>query len=95
MKTGHENKSDKDGLAVTEALRGNTCELETDDGTDLGTVGETRLPRGGDLALAGSVAVTILFGESGLGKEVTEEEGVVTFHDDGKRKDDGERMALG
>lgn len=93
--TGHEDEGDEDGLAVTEALRSDTGELETEDGTDLGTVGETRLPRSGNLALASGVAVTVLLGEGGLGEKVTEKERVVTLHDDGEGEDDGEEDGVG
>lgn len=45
---GDEEEADHDGLTVTEALRDETVDEETNDFSDLGTVAKSSLPWGGD-----------------------------------------------
>lgn len=88
-KGSHEDGRDEHGLLVTKLLGGGTDDLETDDLTDQGTVGKTSLPWSANLALASGVAGTVLASEVGLSEEVTQQHGVVSFHDQGQREEDG------
>ena len=82
--TGESDYGDKHGGSVAESLRGPTGDLKTQDLSDLDRAGETGLPSGGDLPFVlRGIEDAELCGERLVGIELTEQEGVVTFHDDG------------
>lgn len=90
QETSQTDEGDKHGESVSEHFRCNTGDLETENVSDLGRDTQSCLPSGGDLVALGFLVVfTELLGESGLSVELTQEQGVITFHDNGRGEDDG------
>lgn len=87
QETGETNESEKHGRSVTVSLRRPSGDLETQDLTNLTTDRETGLPFRFNLpsTAVGRVRIenTVPGRKRLVGKELTEQHGIVTFHDNG------------